>query len=71
MKDENHYIDRSGWLRAAVLGANDGILSTTSIVIGVAVASVTREPVLLAAAAGLTAGALSMARVKRTKKKLK
>lgn len=61
MKPENHYINRSGWLRAAVLGANDGILSTTSIAIGVAAASVTREPVLLAAAAGLTAGALSMA----------
>ncbi|KRD12120.1 hypothetical protein ASE21_21410 [Flavobacterium sp. Root901] len=61
MKNENHYINRSGWLRAAVLGANDGILSTTSIAIGVAAASVTREPVLLAAAAGLTAGALSMA----------
>jgi VIT1/CCC1 family predicted Fe2+/Mn2+ transporter len=61
MKDENHYIIRSGWLRAAVLGANDGILSTASIAIGVAAASVTREPVLLAAAAGLTAGALSMA----------
>lgn len=61
MKTENHYINRSGWLRAAVLGANDGILSTSSIAIGVAAASVTREPVLLAAAAGLTAGALSMA----------
>lgn len=61
MKPENHYINRSGWLRAAVLGANDGILSTASIAIGVAAASVTREPVLLAAAAGLTAGALSMA----------
>lgn len=58
---ENHYITRSGWLRAAVLGANDGILSTTSLVIGVAAASVTREPILLAAVAGLVAGALSMA----------
>lgn len=61
MKGENHYINRSGWLRAAVLGANDGILSTASIAIGVAAASVTSEPVMLAAAAGLTAGALSMA----------
>lgn len=61
METENHYITRSGWLRAAVLGANDGILSTTSLVIGVAAASVTREPILLAAVAGLVAGALSMA----------
>ncbi|MEP6802983.1 MAG: VIT family protein [Flavobacterium sp.] len=61
MHIENHYINRSGWLRAAVLGANDGILSTTSLAIGVAAASITREPVLLAAVAGLVAGALSMA----------
>lgn len=61
MHAENHYINRSGWLRAAVLGANDGILSTTSLAIGVAAASVTREPILLAAIAGLVAGALSMA----------
>lgn len=61
MHIENHYINRSGWLRAAVLGANDGILSTTSLAIGVAAASVTREPILLAAVAGLVAGALSMA----------
>ncbi|MFQ6603161.1 VIT family protein [Flavobacterium sp. C3NV] len=61
MHSENHYINRSGWLRAAVLGANDGILSTTSLAIGVAAASVTREPILLAAVAGLVAGALSMA----------
>lgn len=58
---ESHYINRSGWLRAAVLGANDGILSTASIIIGVAAASSTREPVLLAGVAGLVAGALSMA----------
>jgi len=57
----NHYIHRSNWLRAAVLGANDGILSTASIAIGVAAASTTREPVLLATIAGLVAGALSMA----------
>ena len=61
METEVHYINRSGWLRAAVLGANDGILSTTSLAIGVAAASVTREPILLAAVAGLVAGALSMA----------
>lgn len=61
MQSENHYINRSGWLRAAVLGANDGILSTTSLTIGVAAASVTREPILLSAIAGLVAGALSMA----------
>ncbi len=70
MKDNNdhpdnylspHFITRSNWLRAAVLGANDGILSTASIAIGVAAASNTREPVILAALAGLVAGALSMA----------
>ncbi len=58
---EKHYIIRSGWLRAGVLGANDGILSTASIIIGVAAASSTREPILLAGVAGLVAGALSMA----------
>ncbi len=56
-----HYITRSNWLRAAVLGANDGILSTASIAIGVAAASDMREPVILATLAGLVAGALSMA----------
>jgi len=56
-----HYIHRSNWLRAAVLGANDGILSTASIAVGVAAASDTREPIILAALAGLVAGALSMA----------
>lgn len=58
---DNHYIHRSNWLRAAVLGANDGILSTASIAIGVAAASDLREPVILASLAGLVAGALSMA----------
>ena len=58
---DNHYIHRSNWLRAAVLGANDGILSTASIAIGVATASITKEPVVLATVAGLVAGALSMA----------
>lgn len=61
MVSEIHYITRSGWLRAAILGANDGILSTASIIIGVAAASTTREPMLLAGIAGLVAGALSMA----------
>lgn len=56
-----HYIQRSNWLRAAVLGANDGILSTASIAIGVAAASEFREPIILATVAGLVAGALSMA----------
>jgi VIT1/CCC1 family predicted Fe2+/Mn2+ transporter len=56
-----HYVHKSNWLRAAVLGANDGILSTASIAIGVAAASDLREPVLLATLAGLLAGALSMA----------
>ena len=58
---DNHYIHRSNWLRAAVLGANDGILSTASIAIGVAAASDVRDPVILATLAGLVAGALSMA----------
>lgn len=58
---DSHYIHKSNWLRAAVLGANDGILSTASIAVGVAAASSTREPILLAALAGLVAGALSMA----------
>jgi len=56
-----HYIHKSNWLRAAVLGANDGLLSTASIVVGVASASDTRGPIVLAALAGLVAGALSMA----------
>ncbi len=60
-KVETHYITRSGWLRAAVLGANDGIISTTSLVIGIAAASDTRDPIVLAAVAGIVAGALSMA----------
>ncbi len=58
---ENHYIHRSNWLRAAVLGANDGILSTASLAIGVAAATSIREPVILATLAGLVAGSLSMA----------
>ena len=58
---DSHYIHRSNWLRAAVLGANDGILSITSIAIGIAAASTSREPIVLATIAGLVAGALSMA----------
>ena len=58
---EQHYVNRSGWLRAAILGANDDILSTASIVIGVAAASTSREPFVLAGVAGLVAGALAMA----------
>jgi VIT1/CCC1 family predicted Fe2+/Mn2+ transporter len=58
---DNHYIHRSNWLRAAVLGANDGIISISSLAIGIAAASSTREPVVLATVAGLVAGALSMA----------
>ena len=56
----NHYIDKSNWLRSAVLGANDAILSTASIAIGVAAGSDSRESILLATLAGLAAGALSM-----------
>ena len=56
-----HYIHRSNWLRAAVLGANDGIISISSLAIGVAAASSSRDPILLATVAGLVAGALSMA----------
>ncbi|MBL7801731.1 MAG: VIT family protein [Chitinophagales bacterium] len=58
---DNHYIHRSNWLRASVLDANDGIISISSLAIGVAAASVTREPIVLATVAGLVAGALSMA----------
>ena len=58
---DGHYIHRSNWLRAAVLGANDGIISVSSLAIGVAAASSTREPIVLAAVAGLVAGAISMA----------
>ena len=56
-----HYIHRSNWLRAAVVGANDGIISISSLAIGVTAASTTRDPILLATLAGLVAGALSMA----------
>jgi len=58
---ERHRTERIGWLRAAVLGANDGIVSTASLVIGVAAASATKGEILLAGTAGLVAGAMSMA----------
>jgi VIT1/CCC1 family predicted Fe2+/Mn2+ transporter len=58
---ESHYIHRSNWLRAAVLGANDGIISISSLAMGVASANTGRDAILLATIAGLVAGALSMA----------
>jgi vacuolar iron transporter family protein len=58
---ERHRSERAGWLRAAVLGANDGILSTASLVLGVAAAHATHSNVVVAGAAGLVAGAMSMA----------
>jgi vacuolar iron transporter family protein len=58
---EAHRTEHIGWLRAAVLGANDGLISTSSLVVGVAAAQSARDPVLLAAVAGLVAGAFSMA----------
>ncbi len=58
---EKHFSKRSGWLRAAVLGANDGIVSTASLVMGVAASGATQGNVLIAGVAGLVAGAMSMA----------
>lgn len=58
---EHHFVNRAGWLRAAVLGANDGIVSTASLIIGVAAATPDRSVILIAAAAGMIAGAMSMA----------
>jgi VIT1/CCC1 family predicted Fe2+/Mn2+ transporter len=58
---EWHRTDRIGWLRAAVLGANDGIVSTASLVLGVAAAHGTHSSVMVAGIAGLVAGAMSMA----------
>ncbi len=58
---ERHLIGRIGWLRAAVLGANDGIVSTASLIVGVAAAAATQNEVLIAGVAGLVAGAMSMA----------
>jgi len=59
--EEVHYVHRSGWLRAAVLGANDGLISTASLIVGVAAASAGRGEILTAAFAGWAAGAMSMA----------
>ena len=61
MRAEEHRTDRIGWLRAAVLGANDGIVSTSSLVIGVAAAEGTHKSILVAGVASLVAGAMSMA----------
>lgn len=58
---EQHRTERIGWLRAAVLGANDGILSTASLVLGVAAAHATHSNVMIAGVAGLVAGSMSMA----------
>src|SRR5487761_1755505 len=58
---ETHLVSRIGWLRAAVLGGNDGIVSTASLIVGVAAASAARSAVLVAGIAGLVAGAMSMA----------
>ena len=58
---ESHLVGRIGWLRAAVLGANDGIISTASLIVGVAAAAATQNDVLIAGVAGLVAGAMSMA----------
>jgi VIT1/CCC1 family predicted Fe2+/Mn2+ transporter len=58
---EHHLVERIGWLRAAVLGANDGIVSTASLIVGVAAAAAAKSDILLAGTAGLVAGAMSMA----------
>jgi vacuolar iron transporter family protein len=58
---ESHLVKRIGWLRAAVLGANDGIISTASLILGVAAAVAAKSDIMLAGAAGLVAGAMSMA----------
>jgi len=58
---EEHFVNRIGWLRAAVLGANDGIISTASLIVGVAAAATSASQVLVAGVAGLIAGAMSMA----------
>ena len=58
---ETHLVERIGWLRAAVLGANDGIISTASLILGVAAAAATKSDILVAGLAGLVAGAMSMA----------
>jgi vacuolar iron transporter family protein len=58
---ETHLLDRIGWLRASVLGANDGLVSTASLIVGVAAASVSQQNILITGLAGLVAGAMSMA----------
>jgi VIT1/CCC1 family predicted Fe2+/Mn2+ transporter len=58
---EEHYVNRNGWLRAAVLGANDGLLSTSSLMVGVAAASASTGQLMLTGVAGIAAGAMSMA----------
>ena len=57
---EHHHVERTGWLRAAVLGANDGILSTAGLLVGVAAASASRDQLRIAGIAGIVAGAMSM-----------
>ena len=59
--DEEHRSERAGWLRAAVLGANDGLISTAALIVGVAAADSSRSAVIIAGIAGMTAGSLSMA----------
>ena len=61
LHSESHLVERIGWLRAAVLGANDGIISTASLILGVAAAAAAKSDILLAGFAGLVAGAMSMA----------
>lgn len=61
LHNENHLVERVGWLRASVMGANDGIVSTASLIVGVASASQSSSAILLAGMAGLVAGAMSMA----------
>jgi len=60
-QSEKHYGERIGWLRAAVLGANDGIVSTSSLIVGVAAAQATQHNIMIAGISGLVAGAMSMA----------
>jgi VIT1/CCC1 family predicted Fe2+/Mn2+ transporter len=61
LQPESHLVNRIGWLRAAVLGANDGIISTASLIVGVAAAATAQNAVLIAGVAGLVAGAMAMA----------
>src|SRR5215472_5016361 len=61
MASPRHFVTRLGWLRAAVLGANDGLISTASLMIGVASAAASHDAIVVAGIAGLVAGAMSMA----------